>query len=124
MIKIGISTRTDSTGQAHPYLVIIDDGGKTLQSTIALPSDRKYINPPAHPLYGDLTKGPSMEEVAHAIMKILEGRGAISSAENKESILLRGTAVNFIDLEPINEGEKAFEQISALSDAKFHMETA
>tara|TARA_B100000678_G_scaffold118406_1_gene99355 strand:+ start:421 stop:795 length:375 start_codon:yes stop_codon:yes gene_type:complete len=114
MMFIGISSRMDSTGKHFPYLVVVDQDGDIFQSTVQLPGDRKYIQPPVHPLYGDLTQAPKLEQVAHAIKSVTSGTRIITHHDNERSPLLEGLGIDFRDTDISDHGEEAFNQITAL----------
>lgn len=114
MIFIGISSRLDSTGKRFPYLAVIDQDGEIFQSTIQLPLDRKYIQPPVHPVYGDLTRSPNFEQVVQAIKSVTMGSRVVTHRDNEFSPLFDGIDVDLWDMDIADHGEEAFNQISAL----------
>lgn len=124
MIKIGVSTRLDWKGKSHPYLVVLKDEDTYVQSVISLPRSEKYLNPPVHPLYGDLMKGPTTEEVKVAIQKVVGKNKAATVSINKDMNILADLDLEIIEHDEISENEEAFSQIDALNKHYSEMETA
>ena len=113
MIIVGISSRLAWDGNLYPYLIVVDDGQRLLQSTIRLP-DSKYLNPPVHPEYGDLMTGPTLDEVLGAIEWHCKGKRVHSHKDNENSEILKNLDVIFHDCEIDTRYETAFQQIEAI----------
>lgn len=116
MNVIGFSTRLGGDGKRHPYLAAVDLDGRLRTSLIALPSNRSFVIPPVHPLYGNLLTGPSIEEVSAAIKSHLQGRRVYSHGDNRDIAMLSDLDIEFFDAELTDNGEQAHSQISALHE--------
>jgi len=116
MNSIGLSTRLGGDGKLHPYLAAVEIDGRLRTSLIALPADRSYVIPPVHPLYGDLLKGPSLEEVTGAIRAHLEGKRVYSHSDNRDIDILDGIDIEYLETELPDNGEQAHSQINALRE--------
>lgn len=114
MIVIGISCRLASDGKMYPYLVVVDGGKEVLQSTVALPSDKKYLKPPVHPEYGDLLKGPDKKEVMEAIEWRFKGQKILTHKDNEGLEILQNIDVGFEDILIESDEEEAFSQIEVI----------
>lgn len=55
---VGIDSRMDEFGDSHPWRIVMADAEDPMvrrQHQVRLPSTKRYISAPRHPLYGDLT---------------------------------------------------------------------
>lgn len=114
MNVIGISTRLAWDGTWHPYLVVLSIDGRIVSTLVALPRDRRYLSPPVHHLYGDLTKGEEPAVVGIALASLLRGRRVTTHRENQGIDLIGSLGLEYVDGPIDGMGENAFAQIEAV----------
>lgn len=121
---IGVSTRLCAAGERHPYMVTLNVDGRPLSSLVALPSDKSYITPPVHPLYGNLEKGAEAHTVENALKSHLKGKKVFTHEANRNMNIFKDLDVEYIDVPLPNHGEEAQAQITALQEEKERRQAA